>query len=105
MTSRYFQEGRCFQLVPGCVKDNSSFARRDFYFFPHILFWGGFLLLLFVIFGVFVFVFFYTSMFGFLWKIFLCLPALGIKGDFQIVAGNAEILFIFLFSKFTYGNA
>jgi len=44
-------------------------------------------------------------MLSFFWKMFLCLPVLEmIKCDLQIVAGNAEILFTFLFLKFTYGS-
>lgn len=37
-------------------------------------------------------------MFGFIWKIFLCLPGM-INTDLQIVAGNADIFLIFSFTN------
>lgn len=36
-------------------------------------------------------------MFGFMWKIFLCLPGM-INTDLQILAGNADIFLMFLFT-------
>lgn len=42
-------------------------------------------------------------MFGFMWKIFLCLPGM-INTDLQIVAGNAENLSYVLVYKFSYGS-
>lgn len=37
-------------------------------------------------------------MFGFMWKIFLCLPGM-INTDLQILAGNADIFLMFLFTN------
>lgn len=82
MTSRHFQEGQCAWLFQGDIKDNSSLLKGIFSSLP-IGFWTQ------------------LTMFAFIWKISLFLLVLGvIKGDLQAVAGNAEIFFIFLFSRF-----
>lgn len=84
-----FKKGNALGWFKDTLKTTALFLKGIFFFFLAYC-WGFFTQI---------------SMFGFIWKMFLCLPFLGmIKGDLQIVAGNAEYLFIFLFSKFTYGS-